>query len=454
MLKRFFRLLFILFCVSLISFWICSHTNINPVEQWCISQKEDFEGFDCIYSEQSVLKRKEWGLDLPLFYVEISTWAEPDTLYKIADKKVKQCLVLLLQKGNTWQNVQSYHKNLYLLQQEHSKIKDSFQNDSSFIEYDKANMAVKDLFYETERAEIAHNIQVIQSFYQKYKHSSPTLLQIAAQSAQIRDYQFNIKNYLPTIHFYGSQNQYHQWLVKVLQGDFGKSYRTNQPIAERIGDFVGRSSMFALLSFVLALIISIPLGTFMAVYQHSFFDKITEAFIFIINSLPTFIIGIFLIIFFANPNIFNWFLPSYNYQGTWIERATLPLITYTIGGICFYSIFIKSLLIRELGQDYIRTAKAKGLKEWSIYFKHALKNILVPLATASAGLLPSLIGGSVAIEYIFSIGGMGEEAMTAIQNLDIPMVLAIMTITAFLTVVGYMISDVFSYFIDKRIWKS
>ncbi len=446
MLKRFFKLIFILFAVSTLSFWICNHTNTDPIEQWCMLQHNENEGFDCIYSEEAALKRKEWGLDLPLFYVEISTWAEPDTLYKITDKKKQKAALIWLQHCGDWQKVQNYLIASDALSKEFQYIINQHLTDSNYFEYTHIQREIHALSLETDSLELSQ----ISAFPSLPSPSLPLFSQSA--NAMFKP-KFNIKNYMPKISFFGFDNQYHQWLIQVLQGNWGKSYRTNQAVSDRIWDFVGRSAMFALLSFVLAYMIAIPLGVLKTAYHHSFLDKATDAFIFIINALPSFAIGIFLIVFFANPDIFDWFSPTYNSKGTWFERATLPLIAYTIGSATYLTTFIQSLLLAEMQQDYIRTARAKGLCENFIYLRHAFKNILVPLLTSSAGLLPSLIGGSLALEYVFSIGGMGEEALAAIQNVDIPMILAIMTITGLLTVVGYMITDIFSYIIDRRMSK-
>lgn len=448
---HFFKLIFILFAISIVSFWICNHTNTDPIEQWCMMQHNENEGIGCVYSENANLRRKALGLDLPLFYIDISTWAEPDTIYKISDKKIYKAAMVWLQNTGDWEKVNQYLKEVYALSQEYQIIKNQHLSDSNYFEYKQIELTIYGLSTQTDKAEVEINLSTIKAFYQKNHLSSPTLLQLTQSTSSLFDKKFNIKNYIPKISFFGFKNQYHIWLCKAIQGDWGKSYRTNEAVSERIAGFVGRSAMFSLLSFLLGFCIAIPLAILKVAYHGSFFDKLTDNIIFIINSLPTFVIGIFLILLFSNPDVFNWFLPAYSYNGTWISRATLPLITYAINPINYLTILIKSLLLNEMQQDYIRTARAKGLSEKLIYFRHAFRNILVPLFTSSAGLLPSLMGGSMALEYVFSIGGMGEEAFIAVQSLDIPMILTIMTITGFLTVLGYIITDTLSRFVDKRI---
>lgn len=449
--KRIFRLIFILFAVSVISFWICSHTDTDPIEQWCMIQHNENEGLDCFTSEKARLKRKEWGLDLPLFYIDIGTLAEPDTLYKISDKKTQRAAILWLQHCGDWKKVQNYLQTVYSLSNEHQAIQNQHLADSNYFEYQKTAIAIHSLLHESNLQEMKGIIDSLSLFYQQKNLPSSTLLRLTDASKALSEKKFIIRNYIPRLSFLGLNNQYHHWLMKVLKGDFGNSYRTNQPVSERIGEFVARSAMFAFLSFILAYMIAIPMAIVKTVYHDKAVDKVTDVFIFIINALPSFVIAIFLIILFANPDIFDWFLPAYNYSGTWFSRATLPLIAYTIGSANYYTVFIESMLITEMQQDYIRTAYAKGLKANLIYLRHAFKNILVPLFTSSASLLPSLIGGSIVLEYVFSIGGMGEEAFTAVQNLDIPMILAIMTITGLLTVLGYMVTDIASQWVDKRI---
>lgn len=416
-------------------------------------QQNENEGIiDCSMNENASLKRKSWGLDLPLFYVGFGTWAEPDTLYKISNKNTQKAALVALQKsGKDWAEIQVYFKEIYTLKRQFQIIQNQHLNDSNYFDYARINQEIYSLLQESESDKINNSLSEIELFYTQNQLQLPDFTLLTHKNPFSTAGKFNIKNYIPKISFYGLSNQYHQWLVKVLQGDFGKSYRTNQAVSERIGDFVTRSAMFALLSFFFAFLIAIPLGVLKTAYQNSLFDKSTDAFIFIINALPAFVIGIFLIIIFANPDIFNWFLPAYSYTGSWFSRATLPLIAYTVGSAASLTAFIHSLLTAEMQQDYIRTAQAKGLQARLIYIRHAFKNILIPLLSNSASLLPSLIGGSITLEYVFSIGGMGEEAFIAIQSLDIPMVLAIMTLTGLLTVLGYMITDTLSIWIDKRI---
>ena len=129
----------------------------------------------------------------------------------------------------------------------------------------------------------------------------------------------------------------------------------------------------------------------------------------------------------------------------------LPAICYTYSSFAFLSRTMRVAMLDVVGQDYIRTARAKGLPESKVIWKHGLRNALLPIITVFANVFPAAIGGSVIIETIFTIPGMGSEAIYAIQNNNYPMIIAVLTITGFLTLLGYLISDILYAIVDPRI---
>jgi len=181
--------------------------------------------------------------------------------------------------------------------------------------------------------------------------------------------------------------------------------------------------------------------------------------------MPSFWLATLLLMTFANPDVFYLFPASgvkpatgYPDAAGFLEKARislpyiiLPAICYTYSSFAFLSRTMRVSMIEIMGQDYVRTARAKGLPEGKVIWKHAFRNSLLPIITVFANIFPAAIGGSVIIESIFTIPGMGSEAIFAIQNNNYPMIIAVLTITGFLTLVGYLIADILYAFVDPRI---
>lgn len=261
----------------------------------------------------------------------------------------------------------------------------------------------------------------------------------------------------------GLKNQYHIWTVNVLKLDFGKSFRDNQPVLDKIKERIPITLTLNLISTFLAYLIAIPLGIYSAVNQHSLMDKISTVSVFILYSLPNFWIGTMLIIFFGGGDFLDWFpyaglySNNYEYLSTFgkfkdiIWHLILPVVVYTYGSFAYLSRQMRVGMLEVIRQDFIRTAIAKGLSEKIVIYKHALRNSLIPIITILAYILPAMIGGSVIIETIFTIPGMGSLAFEAITSRDYPIVMAVFTISAVLTLIGMLLADLLYSVVDPRI---
>ena len=280
------------------------------------------------------------------------------------------------------------------------------------------------------------------------------------------------KNYIPNLQWYGGENQYHLWLFGngknrhgLIRGDFGISYIDGQPIQDKIWKAVWISFSLSLISIFLAYLISIPIGIYSAYKKDSKVDRGLSLVLFILYSMPSFFVGTLLLLQFANPDHLSWFPVSGIQDPTlfdpnwsmWMKLKhrmpylILPIITYTYGSFAFLSRIMRIGMIDVVSQDYIRTARAKGLGEGKVILKHALRNSLLPIITVFAAIFPMAIGGSIIIEMIFSIPGMGLEIINALQNYDYPMIITVFTLSGFLTMVGYLVADILYAVVDPRI---
>lgn len=220
-----------------------------------------------------------------------------------------------------------------------------------------------------------------------------------------------------------------------------------------------------MVSVILGYLVSIPLGIQSAVNRDSPFDRISSVIVFILFSIPSFWAATVLLMTFANPDVFHWFPASgiepvrgFSADAGFIERwsarlpyLVLPIISYTYASFAFLSRTMRVSMLEIVNQDYIRTARAKGLSERTVIYKHALRNALLPIITVFANIFPVAIGGSVVLEVVFTIPGMGKEVYDAIVNQDYPMVVAVLTITGVLTLIGYLVSDILYAVVDPRI---
>jgi peptide/nickel transport system permease protein len=251
----------------------------------------------------------------------------------------------------------------------------------------------------------------------------------------------------------------------IFQGNFGISYQTQISVSQEIKSRLPWSLTLSLLSVFFAFGISIPIGMYAAKYRGRFFDKTSAVGLFMMYSLPNFFVATMLLVFFANPQFLNWFPESgvqdaINFDNNWpfwikvqhwAPYLVLPLITYTYSSIAFLSRQMRAGAVEIFDQEFIKTARAKGLSESKILWKHVFRNALMPIITIFANVFPAAIVGSIIVETIFALPGMGHEIYDAVLNYDYPVIVAVFTIFGFLTLVGYLVSDILYAIADPRI---
>ncbi len=257
--------------------------------------------------------------------------------------------------------------------------------------------------------------------------------------------------------------RYAIWLKRLVTLDFGDSYKDHRPVIEKIGETLPVTLQLSVISILLVYIVSVPLGVFSATHQRSWPDTFATILLFVLYSLPSFWVAMLLMYFFGGGHHLDWF-PVYgmNSQGAelwpwyrWlIDRAwhlVLPIFCLTYGGLAGLSRYARAGMIEQIRQDYVRTARAYGFSEKVVVYKYAMRNSLIPIVTLLGTLLPALIGGSVIIESIFSIPGMGRLTFEAILSRDYPLIMGILSVSSLLTLLGLILSDVLYAVVDPRI---
>lgn len=470
-----------LFVITLLGFVISINAPGDPVERMVSAAESGGEINSQTKNQQEQVRfwTHKLGLDLPVFYLSLSTYAHPDTLYKIYDQDEREALDRLIYKYGNWNEIQDYYTSLNAFAILQLLPSDSLTNSAegnklldeiNQIKFETLTLkaAYEDAIIRIQLAKITHKLEqhaFLNEAKQAFSHISRKYEQILANATPW-------KTCIPVFHLY-SNNQYHRWLFGdggvfskgVIRGDFGTSYVTKEPISDVIFSKIGWTLLFSLLSIVLAYVVSIPLGVRAAVKKGSRSDKATSLILFVLYSIPSFWLATLLLMTFSNPDVFHWFpasgvKPVTGYEdgaGFWnkvkasVPYMVLPAICYTYSSFAFLSRTMRVSMLEVLGQDYIRTARAKGLKTKQIIWKHALRNALFPIITVFGSVFPAVIGGSVILESIFTIPGMGSETINAIHDNNYPMIIAILTISSVMTLIGFLISDILYALVDPRI---
>jgi peptide/nickel transport system permease protein len=256
--------------------------------------------------------------------------------------------------------------------------------------------------------------------------------------------------------------QYLKWLRNILTLDFGRSFAPdNRLVIDKILERMPITIIINVLSLLVIIAVAIPIGVMSAVKQGSLFDRGTTVFVFLGFAIPGFWLALLLMILFGVQ--LEWLpisgIRSLNYtELTSVGRVLdlgkhliLPVFVSAFGGLAGYSRYMRSNMLEVIRQDYITTARAKGLDERTVIFRHALRNALLPVITLLGLSVPGLIGGSVIFETIFAIPGMGQLFWQSVMSRDYPTIMGILVIGAALTLVGNLLADVSYSIADPRI---
>ena len=240
--------------------------------------------------------------------------------------------------------------------------------------------------------------------------------------------------------------QYLSYMSKAVQGDLGISFHTRQAVSSMIAVRVGNTLILAFSSMAFTIIVALFLGIAMAVKQNSLFDNVMRVLTIIMTSMPQFWLALMLILLFSVK--LGW-LPAFGLRTP--QAAILPIICLACGGITMCARTGRSSMLEVLNQDYIRTARAKGLKKSYIIRRHALKNSLLPMVSVYGRIIATCFSGSVVIESIFGINGMGQMMLAALRQKDVPAIMGSIIISACVIAVVNLITDITYAFIDPRI---
>src|SRR3989442_5447002 len=256
--------------------------------------------------------------------------------------------------------------------------------------------------------------------------------------------------------------QYWSWLTRLVRLDFGRSFSPDaRPVLQRLGERLPVTLLLNIVEMMVIVVLAIPIGVLSATRQYSRFGKVTTIFVFVGFATPDFWLALMLMILFGVQ--LGWLpisglrSPTWEYLSFWqqqwdfVAHLALPILVATFGGLAGFSRYMRQSMLEVIRQDYIQSARAKGLPERMVIAKHALRNALLPIVTVLGLSLPGLIGGSVIVESIFAIPGMGQLMVQAVFERDYPVIMGNLVIVASLTLVANLIADLTYSLVDPPI---
>ena len=477
LLKRILGFIPVLFVVALLAFIIGRVAPGNPaVSSNPYQNNESANSLENNYVSPKVIEAS--GLGLPVFYVSLESAADADTLYRIADLEQRRLLTQVCRTtGKPNATLIWFHtllKTDTLLrdfkpqaQLVNPKLFEERINKIKYLNHllsRSATLAQREERADTllELLQIVPGMQSVKTSFEQSEHALKALMNQGNSWLQ----------YLPVLRFHGRSNQYHVWLFGsknlsrgVLRGDLGYSLRDGQAIGPRIAEKMMRTLGLMAPAVLITWILGMYLGYTAATFRQKIGDRLIEYITTAFWSLPLFFIASCLLMLFANPDCLDWFPTGgirneliFDSQWPWYKKV-LHSVPYFVLPICAYTLASMALILRqtrngmiaELNKDYVQAARIRGIPESRILTHYALRNALLPLAAMLGRYVPVLLGGSVVLETVFNIPGLGLETYESIISKDYPTIVALFTVYGFLTMLGYLISDLLSAAVSPRI---
>lgn len=458
--KRLLLIIPTLILLSMLAFFLSKLAPGDPVA-------DRLEGSDSrqAFRNQGEMQRlaytreaKALGLHLPVFYFTIRRASIPDTINRILPLAERRaCLYLIRQHGN-WPLLQEFRLHISQIEQFAGQLADPDQNHAlvsacGFI----------------RRASSAQQIEGYLDELGALPSINGQLDEAISQAISIFE-RFvvagkGLRSYLPGLSWHGIDNQYHHWAGKILNGDFGVSAVDGRPVGTKISEALRWTLLINIPVIIIAFLIAIPLGVEAARRKGSTLDKLSSNALFALYAMPSFWLATLFVVFLTTSEYgvwTDWFpsqgLGNYQYASGTLNRWSilaahlfLPILSLTLGTLAYLFRQMRNSILAEMSKDYILLARAKGLSESRVAWKHAFPNALFPIITIIGGIFPAVISGSVIIEVIFNIPGMGRLLYMSILAKDWQVVFATLLLAGFLTVVGYLIADILYSAADPRV---
>lgn len=420
-------------------------------------------------------------LDRPAFYFTLTTTAYPDTLYRIFPLDRRERLEKLIGQTGNWPAVRTYDQAISETARAIEALPASLpqgarlRSEFTFlVRVDQLTLIDSALHrMQLLAAEIPEAPGTLSDTSAAFKRSVSTfpalksaLVHLDSATLVLNTQKLPGKLRTPGIYWQGLENQYHQWLKGFLTGDLGLTRRKI-----KVWDELAPSLLLTVvingLAIFLAYLLAVPIGVEMARRKGKWQDRWGKRSLFFLYSMPVFWMAGLLIMVFTNTSWGHRLLPDiyFDVQDAWqsdqvsfstwwsthASKCILPITILTLHAIAVLALQMRSGMLGTLGEDYIRTARAKGVGEEEIYWSHAFRNALFPIITVFASVLPAVFTGSLVVEALFNFPGIGTKTFQAYLGKDLPLLAVIMMVSAALTILGNLIADLLYAWTDPRV---
>lgn len=432
--------------IGAFTFFLFHASPADPID--ALLRIEGFENdvmSDSQYRSQYKRIAKELELDLPKFYFGIVPNYYPDTLYKVVDKQERNRLKDLLSYHNDWEAVFAFYD-------EGKKL---------LAELDDKNLkrAVSDLLNIHDPKLFATHLKTLESTRQDYQATD------FFSAAQALGKDKKIAFAIPKFLWFGSNNQFHSWISKFFSGSLGRSVQDGRPVWGKISKAIGWTMFLVLIGLLLAIIISVPLGVWSATSVSSKWVRVLNSMFYFIYSMPLFWLATLMVVFFTTSqygdytNIFpgvgiSPYSGDLSTSGRILSNSKqliLPIFCIVLNSIAYLSSIVKNSIIVESNQAYKTTALLKGLTRGATFRKHLFPNSIIPLVTIIVGAIPASLSGSLVIEVIFNIPGIGRLMFDSIFGNDWYVIFSIVMLVGIATIVSYLIGDILYAYLNPKI---
>lgn len=454
--RRLLLLLPTLVLVSFLAFWMQEQAPGDPVRQYLHDQEpdasrpmRDLRVYELAYARAA----RELGMDRPAFYFSLQAASKPDTAFRILPLDRREAFLDWCARTGDPDAVQQWFDQVDRYQDALLTLDPNGQNRS--MTGLRADLARLPLVTDPNRA--MEILAAIPDTLEPARHQQVLESLPAIPMGPVW------ANWIPTIQWHGTDNRYHRWITSWMGLEARHSWVDGQPIWRKIGQAARWTLLMNGLAILLAYGLSIPLGVWMARHAESGRDQWTTLLLYTMYSIPGFWLGTLLLVFLTTPEYGLDIFPSIGLgdvrpdASAWdilLTRTThlfLPVFCLTYGSLAYLTRHVRNAMLHELKQDYIRAAWAKGLSERQVIWGHAFRNALFPLITLFGAVLPAALAGSVAIEVIFNIPGMGRLTYASIISQDWPVVYGVLFLAALLTLAGSLLADLLYSRADPRV---
>ncbi len=416
-----------LFVLCSLVFLVSKLTNTDAVESLLASQGISFQtnaNYQEIYTKEYIKQHN----DLPLYYLSIAPDHYPTNLHSIPDENQKAFIKRLLKGGYDDHAIDQYR--LFIA---------DIKSDSTLTVFNLESYTPENV--------------VLLDTYNKFSQDQKSKLDIIITQKSLFHF--------PDFRWHGLQNQFHYWLGNVLAGDWGTSFLDGRPVVQKVASAFNWTFTLMIINLILLVLIGVPVVLF-AVYKQGLFGQTIEWISMFFYIIPIFWLATLIQVFLTTPDYGMQLFPAYQ-QDYLSEKSFLDILNsfftqYLPAVICLLltdlAVFIRLLkgnIAKEKLLPYVETASAKGLSYWEVLTKHILPNTLIPIITILVGSIPAFLAGSLILEVIFNIPGMGRLLFNSITKADWSVVYFIVLIIGFLTTIFFLIGDLLYKYFDPKI---